>query len=415
MKNLFKIYLAIWFVIVLIFNVVVFATYGDVGEFYKYDTSFFVRLLFVNLSFVLQLLFTKYMIENTENTHKNPLAEFNVSLENSGFLILQMLAAVIIALFPVIPTILIPISAFVVLLANFLVLTLSNKKFKSFFNDLFNFLNKRVIKFVIIPCTVFALAVIIIIPTVIYPSIKYKNGMEYIEQDNLLKACSELSKANGYKDSAKQLDDIISKDKTLSIYKANIGDTVKFGKYEQDANTDNGYEPLEWTVLDKKGNKVLLITSYCIDKVPYHNALVDITWEKCSLREWLNTKFIELAFNDTEKSMLHKTYLSNNKNPIYIAPKPGKSTYDKVFILSYYEAKYYLYSDELINVYTTKTAQSLLSSMDAKPSIGWWWLRTPGAANTSAMTNHEQKQFSAMGYQVNHEAYTIRPCIWVEL
>lgn len=415
MKNLFKFYLVIWLIIALIFNVVAFATYGELGEFYKYDLFFFIRVAFVDICFTLQLLFAKYMIDKTENTYKDNLAKLNVAIKNLGMLILMMLVVVIIALFPVIPSIFIPVTAGVLLLANLLIIAFSYKKFKALLVDIGAFLNKKVVKYVIIPCLIFVIALSIIIPTIIYPSIKYNNALKLIDSGNINMACSELYKANGYKDSAQKIQDIVSKNEHLSIYTAEIGQTVKFGKYEQDANGDNGYEPLEWTVIDRKGNKVFLVSSYCIEKIPYHNELVDITWDKSSLRDWLNTKFIELAFNDYEKSLLTKTYLSNNKNPTYIAPETGKSTFDKVFILSYYEAKHYLKTDDLINVKATETVKALRAHVNSETGYAWWWLRTPGSANTSAMTNHFQKQFSAIGYQVNHEVYTVRPCLWVEL
>ena len=44
-----------------------------------------------------------------------------------------------------------------------------------------------------------------------------------------------------------------------NLKSANIGDKVTFGKYEQDNKTSNGTEPIEWDVLDKKGNAYLLI------------------------------------------------------------------------------------------------------------------------------------------------------------
>lgn len=39
-----------------------------------------------------------------------------------------------------------------------------------------------------------------------------------------------------------------------------VGDTVYFGKYEQDGNKENGKEKIEWKVLSKKGKKALLIS-----------------------------------------------------------------------------------------------------------------------------------------------------------
>ncbi len=40
--------------------------------------------------------------------------------------------------------------------------------------------------------------------------------------------------------------------KPVPIEEANIGDTVLFGAYEQDNETTNGKEAIEWRVLDKR-------------------------------------------------------------------------------------------------------------------------------------------------------------------
>lgn len=48
-----------------------------------------------------------------------------------------------------------------------------------------------------------------------------------------------------------------------------VGDTFTFGHYEQDNNSSNGKEPIEWLVLDRKGNEVLVISKYCLDSKPY--------------------------------------------------------------------------------------------------------------------------------------------------
>ena len=46
-------------------------------------------------------------------------------------------------------------------------------------------------------------------------------------------------------------------------------ETVTFGTYEQDGNTGNGAEPIEWYVLDEKDGKTLLISKYILDAQPY--------------------------------------------------------------------------------------------------------------------------------------------------
>lgn len=59
------------------------------------------------------------------------------------------------------------------------------------------------------------------------------------------------------------------------------GDVITFGAYEQDNNHSNGTEPLEWIVLDRQDDKVLLLSRYVIDCQQYHEEWCDITWGRC--------------------------------------------------------------------------------------------------------------------------------------
>lgn len=137
----------------------------------------------------------------------------------------------------------------------------------------------------------------------------------------------------------------------------NVGDKVVFGRYEQDCNTGNGAEPLEWDVIGKSGGKYMLTTHYVIDYKQYDNGTSDIgvnaggsakdaivTWEKCSLRKWLNSEFMETAFTDEEKSYVQSVI---NQNPNWLefddgtlgaldikeGGYGGNMTEDKVFLL----------------------------------------------------------------------------------
>lgn len=74
--------------------------------------------------------------------------------------------------------------------------------------------------------------------------------------------------------------------------------SIVFGSYEQDNNLDNGAEPLEWNVIKEEDGKVLLICKYGIEAMQYHPSEDDVTWETCSLRQWLNHDFIDTAFDD---------------------------------------------------------------------------------------------------------------------
>ena len=137
-----------------------------------------------------------------------------------------------------------------------------------------------------------------------------------------------------------------------------IGDRVVFGKYEQDGKKDNGAEPLEWDVIGQKDGKYMLITHYVIDYMQFDNGMADtgvnaggnatdsiVTWEKCSLRQWLNGDFYSDTFTNEERAYIATV---SNYNPNWLEFDDdhlgasgittggfgGNVTNDKVFLLS---------------------------------------------------------------------------------
>ena len=62
-----------------------------------------------------------------------------------------------------------------------------------------------------------------------------------------------------------------------------VGQSVTLGHYPQTAAGDDR-TPIEWTVLDVRGGKALVISRYGLDAKPYHTEYTDVTWETCTLR-----------------------------------------------------------------------------------------------------------------------------------
>ena len=113
---------------------------------------------------------------------------------------------------------------------------------------------------------------------------------------------------------------------------------IIFGHYEQDNNIENGKEPIEWDILDENANGKLLISRYVLDAVPFNNEYAEVTWETCSLREWLNKDFLNEAFTKGEQAQIPKVRLENRG----VDMSGGNATEDQVFCLSMEEAaKYY--------------------------------------------------------------------------
>jgi len=180
----------------------------------------------------------------------------------------------------------------------------------------------------------------------------------------------------------------------LSVAPGDIkaGDTLTFGRYDQDDNADNGAEGIEWIVLANDGGRCVMMSKYGLDAVYYNTEEVDVTWETCTLRRWLNGDFLNAAFTAEERAMLETVTVTADPNPQFDTD-PGNDTRDKVFLLSIDELARYAVSDEVLMCAPTRTAvangvcvmeddyeiDDIRPDDDYENATCWWWLRSPGA------------------------------------
>lgn len=192
------------------------------------------------------------------------------------------------------------------------------------------------------------------------------------------------------------------------------GDLVVFGTYEQDKVEMNGPEDIEWIVLDKEGDRLLLLTKYCLFNQSYHSEFTAVTWEDCSLREELNTTFFQTAFNSYEQNLILETTLKCNGNSVYHV-EGGNDTKDKVFLLSDEEVVQYLPTEEACKA--EATPQALLDGINISSSYGMssWWLRTPGADADMAMLVTPRGDISEFGHDVISGSGGVRLAVWIDL
>ncbi len=205
---------------------------------------------------------------------------------------------------------------------------------------------------------------------------------------------------------------------------AKVGDYVSFGSYEQDNNTANGKEPIEWLVLAKEGNRVLLISRYALDCQPYNSSLSytweRFTWETCTLRSWLNESFLHAAFTDEERAKIPSATVNADKNPTSYNADPGNDTMDQVFLLSITEAEKYFTSDDARKCAPTAYAIAMgaktgkMNKTDGKDAC-WWWLRSPGYYSSYASFIKSGGSVYYNGYSVNYDCFAVRPALWVVL
>ncbi|MBP3618245.1 MAG: hypothetical protein J6J38_09425 [Lachnospiraceae bacterium] len=208
------------------------------------------------------------------------------------------------------------------------------------------------------------------------------------------------------------------------LEKASVGTSVVFGSYEQDSDRSNGDEELEWLVLDRRGEQVLLLSRYGLDVREYHDrAYEDVTWENSFAREWLQQSFYAKAFSAKERAMIVKTENENGDGIM------SDTTEDYVFLLSAEEVlngkawdgtPYFATAVDRITIPTAyRSYSSWLYSNDE--SSEWagitteWWLRTTGNAGMYADVVTKSGKV-LLGERENYsEDVSVRPAIWVDL
>ncbi|MBR3288548.1 MAG: hypothetical protein IKI71_02120 [Lachnospiraceae bacterium] len=113
--------------------------------------------------------------------------------------------------------------------------------------------------------------------------------------------------------------DVFKNVKSISEYEQselkNIDEieTFTFGKA--------GDNSIEWFILEKQVDKVLLISKYIVDVVPFNNRLdmklslevikddEDITWDTSYIKHYLEKDFINKFFNENEKNVICRNEL----------------------------------------------------------------------------------------------------------
>jgi len=193
------------------------------------------------------------------------------------------------------------------------------------------------------------------------------------------------------------------------------GDLVLFGTYEQDNNTANGPEPIEWIVLerDEEAHQLLLISRFALDRQHFHTTNSNATWETCGLRKWLNNDFFHAAFSPEEQALIPLSLVSADRNEEKNV-SAGKNTYDHVFLLSISEAERYMTKETLLCM---PTAYTIVHNGYYDENTGgcWWWLRTPGHNRMHTAYGNWKGEISSKGYGVISNKGAVRPVIRIML
>ena len=194
-------------------------------------------------------------------------------------------------------------------------------------------MRRRVIALLIVAIVV--TSAVLVYTRIIKPEGQYKQAKALLSKGQYEESYAVFSQIFGYKD----VDQIINNDENFAApaekaaWRAqfSVGNTVLYGTFEQDNDTANGAEDIEWVVLKNDEITATLISKCALNYLPYFNVSkytvnTDISWGSSVPRGWLNGTFINSAFTTEERALLQPVENTYNKT-------------DKVYLLSKTEAE----------------------------------------------------------------------------
>ena len=209
------------------------------------------------------------------------------------------------------------------------------------------------------------------------------------------------------------------------------GEHVIYGNYQGEA--------IEWRVLDKKGDEVLLISEYGLDAQPFDTSGKErVEWEDSTIRKWLNDDFYNSAFSEDEKANIvlsaSEGFEKNNESIHAMGGKPyahlERGTEDKLFLLSYTELVQYFPGshgmgayesgrgyDEIV-CYPTEYAKQRLDPFYKTEACGWWLCNPQYDTGDGSQRTRDIEMVSAYGeWKITQKQYdkenAVRPAMWV--
>lgn len=228
---------------------------------------------------------------------------------------------------------------------------------------------------------------------------KYDDAVALMDHDSV-QAFEALIALDGYKDSAQMADSIYENYEAEKMKAAQVGDYILFGAYEQDNNHANGKEYVEWQVLDRKDNKMLVISKYALDRQEYNdNLLKKVTWRTCSLRKWLNDTFLNNAFSSTEQAVIVKT---------------GNG---QVFLLSMSEVYKYFDTGNTKVCKPTDYAVAHGAYVDSDSGICRWWVRGDASTNQhwAIFEDNSRVTRDPEWRGIIYLDFAVRPAMWISI
>ena len=206
-----------------------------------------------------------------------------------------------------------------------------------------------------------------------------------------------------------------------------VGQTVTLGQFETNCDFDTT-ETMEWLVVKKEGDKVLLISKMSLLAMPYGDYSKEdyVSWKNSEIRNYLNGTFYYNCFTDAERSLMSTTTIIPSDAEIELG---AIQTSDKIFIPSSEEMCEFFYSTNDMscpstgNIWSDGTSNGVGSiSNDDFSANCTYWLRDAiadysyGFPGQSIFEEDDWSDYSGFdATSTYNDSYYVRPCIWIDL
>lgn len=187
------------------------------------------------------------------------------------------------------------------------------------------------------------------------------------------------------------------------------------------------WERIKWRVLQNDDSTLFVMSDKGLDCKDYNETYTSVTWENCTLRNWLNGSFYGTAFSSSEQGAIVEQTVMNEDNSYY-GTAGGNDTTDKVYLLSIGEvtnSAYGFCEDE-----RTYSASRYLISSDYAHARGAWicpsgdsdheetcrgWLRSSGGNMDDAAYVNILGLVNSHGFDVNIDHVVVLPVLHIDL
>lgn len=184
----------------------------------------------------------------------------------------------------------------------------------------------------------------------------------------------------------------------LNFSDVKVNDSLYLGSYGRYEPSIVLYQreskPIEWIVLDKQEDKLLVLSKYFLYQTSY-GSIEGIQWDTSSLRKYLNNSFLYTAFTAAERNGILDTEIAD--------PDCGDPMTDKIFLLSKDEYLTYCIENRAVG-----------SVREAKGTSDWW-LRSKEEAGICIARYTGYKELEKNVVNINNKTFPayVRPAMWI--